>query len=236
MRDAFERIAARRAAPILVSCEHAAEALPKRWRWPEEDGWLAGSHWAFDLGAAELARALADAMGAEALLARFSRLLIDPNRPPGAPTLIREEAEGRAIALNRALDQEERTERMRYWSAYHDAFADAAARTRASVLFAIHTFTPDYPGERREHIEVGVLFDADEALGMRLARHLALAGLLVRLNEPYSGKEGLIYAADRHARATERQAVEIELRQDRAVDPSFRRRLVRELTRFPWAG
>jgi len=66
--------------PIILTCEHASERMPEPFRFPEEDAWLVGTHWAYDLGAADLTRELADAIGAAAVLSRFSRLLIDPNR------------------------------------------------------------------------------------------------------------------------------------------------------------
>ena len=58
------------------------------------------------------------------------------------------------------------------------------------------------------------------------------AGFLVALNEPYSGREGLIYAAERHAGTHGRRALELEVRQDLATDPSARRQIVGALARF----
>jgi predicted N-formylglutamate amidohydrolase len=223
--DACEVIAASdAAAPMIITCEHASNRLPAPWRWAEGDRWLERTHWAFDIGAAELTRELARASGAAAVLAGFSRLLVDPNRSLGAPTLIRGHAEGRAILLNAAVDQRERRRRVRYWEAFHHA-ADRAARTsRAPILLAVHSFTPEYEGSRRE-VEIGVLFDREEALARRLAERLAPLGQ-VRFNEPYSGKAGLMYSAQRHADATHKRPIELEIRQDRAADRAFRAELV----------
>jgi predicted N-formylglutamate amidohydrolase len=228
------RIAGSSSAPIIVTCEHASAELPEPWRWHAEDAWLVDTHWAYDLGAAALATALAARLEAPAVLAGFSRLLVDPNRPPESPSFIRTAADGRAVKLNENLTEEERARRTQYWTAYHEAVARTVSETSAPVLFAVHTFTPHYPGEDRDHIEVGVLFDSEEELAHAMASHIARAGWLVHLNEPYSGKRGLIYAVDRHARAAGRRALEIELRQDLAKNSDKRNALADCIAEFSW--
>jgi predicted N-formylglutamate amidohydrolase len=230
--DAVAVIAARSPAPVVLSCEHASERLPEPWRWPEEDGWLIGTHWSHDIGAEPICRALAARLGAAAVLSRFTRLLADPNRPAESPTLFLERAEGRAVALNQRLA--DREHRLAYWRAYHDALDAAVAASDAPLVFAIHSFTPLYEGRRRD-FELGVLFDDEEDVAGRLARHLAAAGFATRLNEPYSGKAGMIFAAHRHASARGRGALEIEVRQDLAVVPHIRDRLVDCLAEFDFA-
>lgn len=212
--------------PLLLTCEHASEQLPAPLRWPETDRRLAGTHWAFDLGARELTEELARATGSAAVLANFSRLVIDPNRPLESPTLIREEAEGAPVELNRGLSDDARSERIEtLYRPYHEAVDRTVARSGAPTLLSVHSFTPVYEGAARA-MEVGVLFDQDEAEAEALGRALTRAGFAVAYNAPYSGKEGLMYSVDRHARAHGRVGLELEVRQDRAVDAAFRRRLV----------
>jgi len=172
------------------------------------------------------------------VLARFCRLFADPNREPDAPDLARPIADGFALQLNRAVDAAELEQRLGYWRAYHGAVDAMLARTRAPVALAIHTFTPLYEGQPRS-LEVGVLFDQEEALARRV--HEAVAAIAwdgrpleVRDNEPYSGKLGLMYSVARHARAHGRRALELEVRQDLACDPAFRARLVAQLVAFAW--
>jgi predicted N-formylglutamate amidohydrolase len=231
--DAVEIVAARHGrASVVLSCEHASAKLPAPWSWPEADRWLTHTHWAVDIGAAELTRELAEALGAGAALARFTRLLIDPNRPPGSPTLIRKTAEGRAVQLNAQVSALERQRRLRLWQAYHRELSSLAADTSAPVLFAVHSFTPIYEGNPRE-LALGVLFDEAEAGAVALAHALEPLGE-TRLNEPYSGRDGLIYSAQRHADDSGKQALEIEVRQDLCADPAFRANLV-EVLRHHWA-
>lgn len=229
--DAFERVEGD-GLPLVLTAEHASERMPAPWEWPEADRWLVGTHWAYDIGAAELTRELAEGLGATAILARFTRLLADPNRPESDPTLFREVAEGHPVALNQSLSPEERARRLeRLWRPYHAAVDEAVRGSHAPLVLAIHTFTPIYEGEVRE-LEVGVLFDREEDLAVELADALRAVGLNVALNEPYSGRAGLIYSAHRHAETHGRRALELEVRQDLAVEEVFRARLIGVLGRW----
>lgn len=229
--QAVRRILSDHEAKVFFSCEHASQTFPDGWALPEGDRWLKDTHWAYDLGAAELTEELAARFQAEAILSGFSRLLVDPNRPVDSDTLFRGEAEGRAIGLNQDLQEEDIDRRMKgLYHAYHDAFGGAVAQSEASVIFSVHSFTPVYEGERRP-MEVGVLFDEEEALAEGVARALHEGGFKVAMNEPYSGKAGLIYAVQQHAHASGRHAIEVELRQDLAVQPEARARVVEALYR-----
>jgi predicted N-formylglutamate amidohydrolase len=230
LTDAIEVRAGHADAHVLVTCEHASQRMPVGWRWPDRDRRLIDTHWAYDLGAAEMTRDLATGLGAVAVLSRYTRLLIDPNRPEGSPTLFRQHADGVPVELNTTeLDDVERHRRIeRLWRPYHEAIDRELGMSRASVLFAIHTFTPLYEGMRRT-LEIGVLFDREEALATELAEQIGARGYKVALNEPYSGKEGLMYAGETHAQAHGRKAVELEVRQDLAIDPHFRADFVKLL-------
>lgn len=229
---AVERVAGPRASRVLLTCEHASDRIPDGWTWSPEDAHLEGTHWAYDLGAADLTRDLAAALKAPAVLSRFSRLLVDPNRAEDSPTLILGWAEGRPVALNQDVTVEERERRLRtLHRPYHEAVDASLAEAHAEVLFSVHTFTPVYEGVER-WMEIGVLFDAEQGMAEALAEHLDGAGFAVGLNEPYSGRAGLIYAAHRHASTHGRRALEIEVRQDLAVRPDARTRIADAIARF----
>jgi predicted N-formylglutamate amidohydrolase len=220
-------------AGVVLTCEHASERTPPGYTWPEADARLAGTHWAFDLGAREITLELAKAIGGPAVLARFSRLFVDPNRPLDAPTLFRTEAEGLPVAMNVALAAGERERRVReLYDPFHAAIEEVVERTRdAKLVFAIHTFTPLYEGAPRE-VELGVLFDREDELAHELYEELLRSGRRVALNEPWSGKDGLIYSADGHARRRGLRALELEVRQDLAVDARFRAAILPHLVSF----
>jgi len=230
--DAVEEIHGDFAGRLVFTCEHASAELPEPWIWPEEDRWLVDTHWASDIGAAAFTRRVAQLMHAPAVLSRFSRLLIDPNRPLDSDTLFRENADGRAVKLNESLLEAERQRRIdRFYLPYHEAVSATVERSQGDTVFSIHTFTDNYEGDTRV-LEIGILFDHDEEPAHRLVRHLEEAGFHVLANEPWSGKDGLAYSAVRHARDFGRCALEIEARQDLIVDESFAARLAEALATF----
>lgn len=207
-----------RNSPWLVTCDHASNRVP--------DG-VGGSlglsdadmarHIAWDPGAAGVARALADALGAPAVLSTFSRLVIDPNRGEDDPTLLMKLYDGTIIPRNRMADAAELERRKAlYYTPYHRALADMAARQPDTVLVSVHTFTPQLNGRAPRPWDLGVLHSHRDS---RLARALlartaeAEPGLCLGDNEPYDGHlPG--DAIDRHALAHGRRNVLLELRQD----------------------
>lgn len=218
--------------PVVLLCEHASQSLPSPWAWSQADDWLAGTHWAIDIGAAALCRELVHELGCGALLARFSRLLIDANRPLDAQTLLRTVADGKEIALNRNISDAERTVRIaEYWTPYHQAAGALVASHPDAVVIGIHSFTPCYEGEHRT-MEVGVLFDHDEDFGLWAYEQFQSMGFRVALNEPYSGRNGLMYSPQRHATEHNRKTVELEIRQDLLGDDLWRAHHLPKLAQF----
>ena len=226
-REVVEHLPGRPDTAWVLTCEHASQDLPDGWTWPDEDRPLLDTHWAVDLGIADLTRGLAKRLHAPAVLARFSRLLIDPNRELASGTLFRRRCDGIEVALNRRLSVQEQERRIQQCYEPFHAAVDATVRAnpRANLL-SMHSFTPVYEGGEPRWMEVGVLFDHDEELAHHIAGHLEASGLKVALNAPYTGKGGLMYSASHHAQQHGRLAVELEIRQDLATDPPQFPRLV----------
>lgn len=202
-----------RGAPFLISCEHAANALPPERSWPEEDQWIIDSHWAWDPGAADIVALLAEATGAAAVMAGFSRLYVDPNRPMDSPTLIRERADDRQIFLNQGLSESDRQARIdRCYTPYHEALFREAQRD-GDLLLSIHSFTPDYEGCQRP-MEVAVMHVDQEEAAIRWCGIFTAAGFPTVINEPYSGKDGFMHSVYQAAEASGRRAMMLEFRQD----------------------
>lgn len=215
---------------VVLTVEHASNRLPEGWTWPDADHRLKDDHWAYDLGIATLGRELSGALGAPLVMSRFSRLLIDPNRPLDAPTLFRDEADGQAVWLNTALTEADRRARIaRYYDPYHDAVDQVVASHPGAYVLSLHSFTPRYEGQRRD-VEIGVLFDHDEAFGRWWYDRLATTRFDVRLNEPWSGRQGLMYSAQQHAEDHGRRAVELEIRYDLLLDAHTRAEILQHLT------
>ncbi len=203
---------------LFLTCEHASNRVPAPLAaTPADEPWLE-THWAWDIGAAQVTRALARATGSPAVLSRFSRLVCDPNRLPTDHTWIREQVEGHAVGFNRELGSAERRRRLvAYHHAFHQTLGDAIAERmleeRPPWLLSIHSFTGVYEGERRG-MDVGVLFDDYVTPAVEFARRLRGQGLETALNEPYSGLRGLIYSANRHGRCFGLPYLELEIRND----------------------
>lgn len=189
----FEMIEGDRGGGMLLLADHAGRDLP------DEYGALGlpvaefDRHIAYDIGVEGVTRRLAALTGAPAVMARFSRLLIDPNRGEDDPTLVRQLYDGTVIPGNYPIPAQERKRRLdRFYRPYHDAVAALAASVaeesgRAPFLFSVHSFTPRMQGfERPWH--VGILWDSDHrAVAPLLAALRAEKGLVVGDNEPYDG-------------------------------------------------
>lgn len=226
-------------APALIVCDHASRALPRafgRLGLPELASW---QHIAWDLGAGELARGLAHALDAPAVLAGYSRLVVDCNRSPEDPEAFRTESDGWAITGNRDLSEYDRRLRLgSFFDPYHDCIAAMLAgfqaRQAVPLIIAVHSFVPRLgtTGEERPW-HVGVLWDEDEPNARRLLAGLnAEKGLVVGDNQPYSGKHPANYTIDHHAKSRRLPHICIEVRQDQVDSPAGVERWVRRLSRL----
>ena len=204
-------------APYVFTCEHASDFFGPMQIEPENQG-LLGTHWALDLGAAELTHALARLSNSVGIMSTYSRLLLDPNRSLDSDTLFVEHIEGKTIRCNHALSQEEKNVRIEgLHSGFHqgiDEALDEHATHDPCTLVSIHSFTPVWNGQARS-VEIGVLFDRffDEA--NHIVNCLRDQGFDARPNEPYSGMTGeLMYSATHHGSKHEIPYIEFEIRQD----------------------
>ena len=79
--------------PILLICEHAGQAVPERLDGLGISQHDLDAHVGWDIGAGSVARHMAELLGAPVVLQRYSRLVIDCNRPPDSPGAIPVRAE-----------------------------------------------------------------------------------------------------------------------------------------------
>jgi predicted N-formylglutamate amidohydrolase len=219
--DAFETLEGA-AAPLIFICDHAANALPDGYGTLGLEVGAFAAHIACDIGAEEVTRVLAASTGAPAILARWSRLLIDLNRGPDDPTLVMKLSDGRIIPGNRHAGAKEIAHRLETFHApYHAAIARRIAAAREAgivpVIISMHSFTPVWKGTPRPW-EVGVLWDRDGRLAHPLIAALSRAGFTVGDNEPYSGEleNDCLY---RHGTMNGLPHVLIEIRQDLIATP-----------------
>jgi predicted N-formylglutamate amidohydrolase len=205
-------------AGLLLLCDHASNALPPGYGTlglpPEQ----LARHIGWDIGAAEATRHLAAQLRAPAILTRYSRLLIDPNRGADDPTLVMRVSDGALVPGNARADAAEIERRVeRYHRPYHAAIAATLDRILGlgvvPIVFAVHSFTPVWRGVQRPW-HVTLLWDKDPRVAQAMIAFFRRdPGLIVGDNEPYDGcLEGdTLY---QHATARGLPHALIELRQD----------------------
>jgi len=215
--------------PLLLTCEHASNRVPRPLRSTASDrAWLK-THWGLDIGARTVTREVARRTGSQAVMARFSRLVCDPNRPPDHVDFVRTEVEGAAISFNQYLDQAELLRRqLELHAPFHDAIDQALAQRlthdRDVLLLSVHSFTPIWNHRLRE-MDFGLVYENHEAVAARLGDLLGERGFDCAHNQPYSARGGLAYSVDRHGQHHDVVHLEIEINQSLVCTPQRARRV-----------
>src|SRR5512135_1101163 len=133
-------------SPFLLTADHFGRAIPKSLG----DLGLPKSeltrHIAFDIGIAGVARALSEHLDAHLIAQRYSRLVIDCNRPLHAPSSIPRISEATIIPGNEGLSREAAEGRRReVFDPYHRRIAQVIERRLQNgiptVLVSLHSFT-----------------------------------------------------------------------------------------------
>lgn len=205
-------------ARVLLACYHASHAFPSSMNRLGLDERALKRHIAIDLGAAEATRGLALHLDAPAILAGYSRLVVDLNRHLEDPTAFLAVSDGEFVPGNHGLTAEDKERRARcfFWP-YHHAIArrldEFRSRGIAPALIAIHSFTPFFDQENRPW-QIGILWDKDPRIALPLMEALRVRGVCVGDNQPYSGRSPEDYTIDQHAEKTGLPHVSIEIRQD----------------------
>lgn len=241
------------APALLITCEHAANAVPARWA-PLFESPAArralDSHRGWDPGAASLARALRPQSRAPlvrrslgeggCLLGTATRLLVELNRSPGHPQFWSEFTRGLSPAEKAAVFRE-----------IYAPFRRAALREIRRLCIAangpvfhlsVHSFTPELDGETRD-ADIGLLYDPARPLEVRWADawDAALRSLApewrIRRNFPYAGTDDghvthlrTLFSPDAYA------GMELEVNQSLLTDSAHRAAVGDRLRRaFPAA-
>jgi predicted N-formylglutamate amidohydrolase len=222
---------------FFLTCDHAGRAIPRRLDrlgLPEHE---TRRHIAWDIGIGEVGRQLSQLLDATVVLQTYSRLVIDCNRDPRVPSSIPEISEATEISGNRGLTEAARTSRIKgIFRPYHDTIAAAldrrAAGGRASVLVALHSFTPVFKGVARPW-HAAVLYNRDSRLARCLFELLSAEdGLIVGDNEPYRVTDLTDYTVPVHGERRGLPYVEIEIRQDQITEPAGQTAWAQRLARL----
>jgi predicted N-formylglutamate amidohydrolase len=217
----YEVVAPGAGSDVLLLCDHASNRVP-----PCIAGGSLGldagemaRHIAYDIGARGVTLGLSERLHATAILSRFSRLVIDPNRGEDDPTLVMRLYDGTIVPANRRVAPEEVERRL---AAFHRPYHVAVDREidrrlaagRPPLIMAIHSFTPKLIAGRPRPWHIGVLWHHDGRVALPLIERLRREpDLCVGENEPYDGQlEG--DTLSRHGTRRGLPHVLIELRHD----------------------
>jgi predicted N-formylglutamate amidohydrolase len=220
----FEVVNADGKAPFLLVCDHASRRIPDALGQLGVADWVLDRHVACDIGAKALTLALSQRFDAPAVLAGYSRLVVDLNRQLHDASAFIRVSDGIAIPGNIELSDLERQQRIEtFFDPYHEAVDAAIQRFldagHVPALVSIHTCTPVFNRVvRRWH--VGVMWDTDPRIARPLLANLEAADdICAGDNEPYSGAHPNDYTVDHHAEQNGLPCVGIEVRQDLVDTP-----------------
>jgi predicted N-formylglutamate amidohydrolase len=210
-------------SPFLFTCDHYGRLIPRvlgDLGLPESE---VTRHIAWDVGIAGVAEQLAAQLDAHLVAQRYSRLVIDCNRPPHVPSSIPLISEAITIPGNEGLTHEEAEgRRQAIFEPYHrriDEIIDKRLHAgMPTVLVALHSFTPVYAGIARPW-HIGTLYHRDTTLPPLLLKHLrGEADLVVGDNEPYAVSDETDYTIPVHGEMRGLLNTGIEIRQDLISD------------------
>jgi predicted N-formylglutamate amidohydrolase len=212
-------------SPFLLTCDHYGRLIPRALGdlgLPESER---VRHIGWDIGIAGVAEALSKQLDAHLIVQRYSRLVIDCNRPPHAASSIPLISEATTIPGNEGISREAAAIRRReVFDPYHrridEIIDERAGVDRPTVLVSLHSFTPVYAGIARPW-HIGTLYHRDTRLPPLLLRLLRAEGdLVVGDNEPYAVSDETDYTIPVHGEARGLMNTGIEIRQDLISDPA----------------
>jgi len=236
IRPVFEQNAAGR-SPFLFTSDHHGRLIPKvlgDLGLPESE---LTRHIAWDIGIAGVAEALSDHLDAHLIAQRYSRLVIDCNRPPGAASSIPILSEATTIPGNEGISRDTaETRRREIFDPYHRRIDEAIEQRlrdkRPTVLVSLHSFTPVYAGIARPW-HIAALYQRDKTLPPLLLQALRAEGdLVVGDNEPYAVSDATDYTIPVHGEARGLVNIGIEIRQDLIADENGQQQWAERLARI----
>jgi predicted N-formylglutamate amidohydrolase len=224
-------------SPFLFTCDHYGRLIPELLGdlgLPEAElTW----HIAWDIGIAGVAEALSRELDAHLVAQRYSRLVIDCNRPPHAASSIPLISEATTIPGNEGLSRETAEARRRaIFDPYHERIDEIIDQRLhdglPTVLVSLHSFTPVYAGIARPW-HIGTLYHRDQRLPPLLLKALrAEPDLVVGDNEPYAVSDETDYTIPVHAEMRGLMNTGIEIRQDLISDQAGEKEWADRLARI----
>jgi predicted N-formylglutamate amidohydrolase len=223
-------------SPFLLTCDHYGRLIPRILGDLGLPASELARHIAWDPGIAGVADALSKDLDAHLIAQRYSRLVIDCNRPPDALSSIPWISEATVIPGNEALAREAIGARRRtVFDPYHRRIAEVIDRRLRegipTVLVSLHSFTSVYAGIARPW-HIGTLYHRDTRLPPLVLKLLrSEPDLVVGDNEPYAVSDETDYTIPVHGEARGLMNTGIEIRQDLIADQAGQKQWADRLAR-----
>jgi predicted N-formylglutamate amidohydrolase len=221
----FEVVRPEGSSRVLLVCDHASKRIPEALGSLGVSEADRATHIGWDIGAALVAQRMSELLDATLVLAGYSRLAFDCNRPPHVPSAMPAVSGGIPIPGNEGLDEASKLEREEaLFRPYHEAISRIVddrvgdPQREPPVLLSIHSFTPELLGQKRPW-PVAVLYGRDVRLAHAFRDALERdPKLLVGDNEPYHVTDLTDYTLPIHGEARHLLHTAFEIRQDGLLD------------------
>ncbi|MEM1160161.1 MAG: N-formylglutamate amidohydrolase [Pseudomonadota bacterium] len=207
-------------AEVVLVCEHAGRHIPCALDGLGISDQVLNSHRGWDIGAAAVARRLAAHLNAPLVLQRYSRLVIDANRPPGSATSIPAVSHGADIPANCGLSDADTASRVSEILRPMDrAIEQTFHRHPRRAAFSVHSYTPELGGTHRPW-HAGMLTRRSPKTAERLLASLRRddPDLTVALNQPYRIEDDGDWFIPHHVEPRDLPHSLIEIRNDEIAD------------------
>lgn len=210
------------ASPVLLVCEHAGRAIPEALAGLGLPEGAIDDHIGWDIGAMAVARRIAEHLGAPLVAQRYSRLVIDCNRPPLSLAAIPEASDGLPVPRNVSISPEQSMARVRdIFDPFAAAVVDSFFRAPRRLAISIHSFTKVMrdTGERPWH--AGFLARQELDTSRRFIDHIAQAAphLVLALNQPYQVEDETDWFIPTQCEARDIRHSLVEIRNDLIRSP-----------------
>ena len=208
------------ASDIVLLCEHAGRAIPQSLGTLGISVDMLNSHRGWDIGAEEVARALSERLQAPLVVQRYSRLVVDCNRPPGGDGSIPSSIDNVEIPGNLSLSQSQKAERFDEILEPMNRALTSLFQSRRRATFSIHSFTPELDGEIRPwhagFLTRKSITTCNSLMHSINHRH---PDLMLALNKPYDICDETDWFIPRFAEPLELPHALIEIRNDQIDHP-----------------
>ncbi len=214
-----EIIPATTPSPVLLVCDHAGDRIPlnllEHSLSPED----MARHIAVDVNAELVARVIAAEMNSTLIIQRYSRLVVDVNRPESSSELMPKISDGTLIPFNQNISASERKARMdQIYFPYHNRIHELLdeRNNSPSALVAIHSFTPRLSnGDCRDwHIDLMSRTSMDFVHSLQNKIQTALPDLNVGISQVFQMHDKRDYTLPHHGESRNIPNASIEIRND----------------------